>query len=518
MPSEALELGYNVRLTAAPVSPSVEGETESLRDRLVRYLEGIVSDEISAIPLDRLDFAKALAAWFGPSLPHACSSKSALLSALDRDIAAIDGYLSAQVNAILHAPALQKLEAAWRGVRYITNLAAEVKGAKIRILAASWNEVVRDLERAPDFDQSNLFQKIYSEEFGTPGGEPFGLLVGDYAVHHQRSFDHPTDDITAIKSLASIASAAFVPIILELSPGVLQLDAFRGLGRPLDLRAIFRQTQYQRWNAMRQYDDVRFIGLVLPRILMRAPYTDSPARRDGFHFREDVQQPDGSGYLWGNAAFALAATVLRAFANFGWFADIRGAPRDQLRGGLVFDLPVVSFGTDRPGTATKPSIECLISDIREQELAELGFIGLRKAPFTDYSVFNECPSIHLPERYDRTIATTNARISSMLPYLLCVSRFAHFIKVMGRDRLGSLTTAEDFELFLQTWLNGYCNISTRSVSDEQSRYPLREGLVRIKEVPGKPGSYSCSVHLSPQYQFDEVAAAFRLVTELSPAA
>lgn len=518
MPSEALELGYNVRLTAAPVSPSVEGETESLHDRLVRYLEGIVSDEISAIPLDKLDFAEALAAWFGPSLSDKCSSRSALLTALDRDIAAIDGFLSAQVNAILHAPAFQRLEAAWRGLRYITDVAAEVKGAKIRILAASWNEVVRDLERAPDFDQTNLFQKIYSDEFGSPGGQPFGLLIGDYAVRHQRNFDYPTDDVTAIKSLASIASAAFAPIILELSPGVLQLDNFRNLGRPLDLRAMFRQTQYQRWNAMRQYDDMRFVGFVLPRILMRAPYTDSPARCDGFRYREEVQQPDGSGYLWGNAAFALAATVLRAFANFGWFADIRGAPRDQLRGGLVFDLPVVSFGTDRPGTATKPSVECLMSDGLERDLAELGFVALRKAPFTDYSVFNECPSIHLPERYDRAVATANARISSMLPYVLCVSRFAHFIKIMGRTRIGSFTTAEDFEVYLQTWLNGYCNTSTRSVSDEQSRYPLREGLVRVKDVPGKPGSYSCSVHLRPQYQFDEVAAAFRLVTELSPAA
>jgi type VI secretion system protein ImpD len=518
LPSEALELGYDVRLTAASVSPAAAGETEPLRDRLIRYLEGIVSDESSAIPLDQLEIVDALAAWFGLSLPHVCSSRSALLSALDRDIAAIDGFLSAQVNAILHAPAFQRLEAVWRGLRYITDVAAEVKGAKIRILATSWTEIVRDLERAPDFDQSNLFQKIYSDEFGTPGGEPFGLLIGDYAVHHQRNSDHPTDDITAVKSLASIAGAAFAPIILELSPSVSQLDSFRELGRPLDFRGIFRQTQYQRWNAMRQNDDMRFVGLVLPRILIRHPYADNPARRDGFRFREEVQQTDGSGYLWGSAAFALAATVLRAFANFGWFADIRGAPRDQLRGGIVFDLPVVSFGTDRPGTATKPSVECLISDSLERDLAELGFIALRKAPFTDYSVFNECPSIHLPERYDRASATANARISSMLPYVLCVSRFAHFIKIMGRERIGSLTTAEEFEAYLQKWLNGYCNSSTRSVSDEQSRYPLREGLVRVKDVPGKPGTYSCSVHLRPQYQFDEVAAAFRLVTELSPAA
>lgn len=518
MPSEALELGYNVRLTAASVPPAIEGGTESLRDRLIRYLEGIVSGEASAIPLDRLGVDEALAAWFGPSLPDACSSRSALLTALDRDIAAIDGFLSAQVNAILHAPAFQRLEASWRGLRYITDVAAEVKGAKIRILAATWGEVVRDLERAPDFDQSNLFQKIYSDEFGTPGGEPFGLLIGDYSVQHQQNFSHPTDDVSAIKSLASIGAAAFAPVILELSPHLLQLDSFRELGRPLDIRAMLRQTQYQRWNAMRQYDDMRFIGMVLPRILVRAPYTDSPARCDGFRFREEVHQTDGSGYLWGNAAFALAATVLRAFANFGWFADIRGAPRDQLRGGLVFDIPVVSFGTDRPGTATKPSVECLVSDSLERDLAELGFIALRKAPFTTYSVFNDCPSIHLPERYDRAIATTNARISSMLPYVLCVSRFAHFIKIMGRERIGSLTTADEFEVYLQTWLNGYCNTSTRALADEQARYPLREGLVRIKDVPGKPGSYFCSVHLCPQYQFDDVAAAFRLVTELSPAA
>ncbi len=509
---------FGCRPILIPLAP-LRGNRESLRGRLIRLLEGAetFSDSGRPIRLDRTDPGEALAAWFGPSLRELCSGRSHILEALDRDIAAIDELISAQVNAILHAPAFQKLEAAWRGLRYVTDIAAEVKGAKIRILPASWNEIVRDLDRAADFDQSLLFQKIYSEEFGTPGGEPFGLLIGDYAVQHQRTFDHPTDDVTAVKSLASIAAASFAPIILELSPAALQLDHFGQLGRPLDIRAIFGQAQYQRWNTMRENEDLRFVGLVLPRILGRLPYADSAARRDGFRFREDVQRLDGRGYLWGNAAFAFAATVLRAFANFGWFADIRGAPRDQLRGGLVAGLSVASFATDRPGTAIKPSTDCIISDTQERDLAELGFIALRKVPFTAFSVFNECPSIFMSER-DRGAAKTNARISSMLPYVLCVSRFAHFIKVMGRERIGSVTTAEEFEEFLQKWLNRYCNTGSRSLSTEQARYPLREGLVRVKDVPGKPGTYSCNVHLCPQYQFDEVAAAFRLVTELAPAA
>ncbi len=348
------------------------------------------------------------------------------------------------------------------------------------------------------------------------GGKPYGLIIGDYMVQHVRSAEHPTDDVTALKHLSEVAAAAFVPIVLGVSPAVFQVDSFREFGRPLDIRSVFRQTEYQRWNAMRDGQDMRFIGLALPRVLMRLPYTDDNARRDGFRFREEIEAPDGSGYLWGNAAFAFASVVLRAYANFGWFADIRGAPRDELRGGLVIDLPVPWFSTDKPKVAVKPSTECVISDDHEKTLGELGFIALRKAPLTAFSVFNETPSMQLPVRYDKASATANARLSTMLQYMLCVSRFAHFIKIIGRDLVGSVKTAEECQELIQSWLTGYCVGSDNVTAEVKARYPLREAQVEVKDVAGRPGSYACAIHLRPHFQLDDIAATFRLVTELAP--
>ncbi|HEX3484159.1 MAG TPA: type VI secretion system contractile sheath large subunit, partial [Micropepsaceae bacterium] len=335
-----MELGADFMPRQADLGPPPEAaeDREELRDRLIRYLRGIAGDGDtgSCLPLDRLSPQDALAAWFGPSFGALYAHPDALRRALDRDVAAIDELISTQVNAILHATAFQRLESAWRGVQFLTGIAAEISGAKIRVLPVGWSEIARDLDRAGDFDQSQIFQKIYSDEFGTPGGEPFGLLVGDYTIRHQRASDYATDDIGTLKSLTSVASAAFAPIVMGVAPSVFQLTSFGQLGRPIDLRAIFGQAEYQRWNAMRQNEDLRFAGLTLPRLLMRLPYADNPSRRDGFRFVEHTDAPDGSGYLWGNAAYAFAATVLRAFGNFGWFADIRGAPRDELRGGLVY--------------------------------------------------------------------------------------------------------------------------------------------------------------------------------------
>jgi type VI secretion system protein ImpD len=497
------------------------GGIQGLRDRCLT--DGLASakalgENRPASSLDPFGVAEALAAWFGPSLDVVGRDRTGLLRALDRDIAGLDELLSDQISAILHAPAFQRLEAAWRGLRYVTQAADGIAGAKIRVLSLSWNELVRDLERAADFDQSQLFHKIYSEEFGSPGGEPFGLVIADYAMQHHRTPDHPTDDVTALKALSAVAGAAFVPIVLGVSPIVFQLDSFRDLGRPVDLQSVFKQAEYKRWNSMREGDDMRFIGLVLPRILMRLPYGDDTTRHDGFCFREAVHASGEEGYLWGNAAFAFASIVLRAFGTFGWFADIRGAPRDELRGGLVIDLPVPWFGTDRPRIAVKPSTECFISDMHEKSLAELGFIALKKVPLTEFSVFNEIQSMQIPARFDRPSATANARLSGMLQYTLCISRFAHFIKVIGREHIGSLMTAEECQDLLQRWLTGYCVGSDSATAEIKARYPLRDGSVEVKDVPGKPGFYSCNIFLQPHFQLDDIAAGFRLVTELAPTA
>lgn len=514
MPREGDESGGSEEglLTAS------ETHGDSLDSELVSpLLAQVLAGSTGRAELDAAEILEELRGLSGADLPRFAGGKRTILAALDVEVARIDALLSDQVNAILHAPEFQQLEAGWRGLKYLTDSASGIDGAKVRFLALSWNELVRDLERAADFDQSQLFNKVYSEEFGMPGGEPFGLIVADYAVQHLRSQDHPTDDVTALKNLAAVGAAAFTPIVLGVAPSVFQLDSFRELGRPIDVRSIFRSTEYQRWNAMREGPDMNFIGLTMPRILMRLPYGDDNTRTDSFRFTEAVHAKNGKSYLWGNAAFAFAGVVLRAFGDSGWFADIRGAPRDEIRAGLVTDIPVPYFRTDKPWIAVKPSTECLISDTHEKDLTEFGFTVLRKVPLTNYSVFNECQSIKLPARYDGAMAAANARMSAMLQYTLCVSRFAHFIKVMGREKVGSVVTAEECESFLQRWLTNYCEASDGSSMEIKARYPLREGIVEVKNVPGKPGSYSCNIFLRPHFQLDDITAGFKLVTELAPA-
>jgi type VI secretion system protein ImpD len=461
------------------------------------------------------DFAQCLSRWFGACM---VPGKRWLLLALDRDVAEIDALLSGQVNAILHAPVFQRMEARWRGLLHLTEVAEQAPLARIRVLPASWSEVTRDLDRAFDFDRSQLFAKIYTEEFGMLGGTPFGLLIGDYEIQHRPTDDHPSDDVAALKSLAMIAAAAFAPLIMGASPRLFQLDSFNALGRPFDLRAVFRQVEYQRWQSMREGEETRFLGLVLPRVLMRLPYTFDPARRDGFRFEERVHGAGGEDHLWGNAAIALGAVVLRAFANFGWFADIRGAARDELRGGLVTDFPVVSFSTDTPKVAVKPTMESLISDTQEKDLSDLGFIALRKVPFSEYSVFYANQSIQQPTRYDRPLANINARLSGMLQYMLCVSRFAHYVKLIGRTFIGTMQDAEEVQAALQSWLMNYCVGSDDAPLETKARHPLREASVEIKQIPGKAGAFSCVLFLRPHFQLDDIATGFRLITQLAPAA
>ena len=444
------------------------------------------------------------------------AEKRWLLGALSREIAAIDERLRDQVNAILHAPPLQRMEARWRGLHYLTGAAEQSAQVKIRFLNLGWNEVVRDLERAPDFDASELFARIYEDEFGMPGGEPYGLLLGDYEVRHRPGAGHLTDDVGALKTLAMIAEAAFAPLVLGVSPSVLQLDSFRELGRPFNVGDVFSQVESQRCTALRSTESARFLGLVLPRILMRAPYGPDSNRVDGFDFTELVDDPSGQAYLWGSAAFAFAGIVIRAFAVNGWFADLRGAPRDEIRGGLVTDLPVLSFATDRPGIAVKPSTECIISDSQDKDLSDLGFIVLRKVAFTEYSAFYANASLQLPARHDSVATNTNAKLSSMLQYILCVSRFAHYIKIIGRDLVGSIMTAEECEDLLSRWILGYCEGSDSASQEAKARRPLKEASITVRETPGSPGSYGCTVYLRPHFQLDDISGGFRLVTELVP--
>jgi type VI secretion system protein ImpD len=508
---------------SADRAPSTEGaiRTAALRDTVVALAfkpagatRALLDDFLS-----EPSWALALRLWFGESeLLRAPVGRVRILQAIDRDIAWLDALLNEQVDAILHHQRLQRFEASWRGIHYLVALSESGESIKIRILNLSWAELCRDLERAIEFDQSQLFTKIYSEEFGMPGGEPFGVLIGDYAIQHLRTKDHPTDDVAAMHGISGVAAASFSPFIVGCSPSFLGLDSFQDLGRPVDLKAIFRQPEYTRWRSFQDTDDARFVGVTLPRVLMRYAYRDDGTRIDGFRYREEVEDPQRGGYLWGNAVYAFAALLIRAYGQSAWFADIRGTPQDSVTGGILDTLPVEWFDTDKRGIAIRYSTDVAISEFLERDLADLGILPLCKVKNTPYSAFHSNQSTQVAKTYATLVASVNARLSAMLQYIMCVSRFAHFIKVIGRDRIGSYATPAECEKFLQTWLHGYCVNNDMATAEVKARYPLREGQIRVHELPGKPGVYACTVHLQPHFQFDDIVSAFKLVTELAPRA
>jgi type VI secretion system ImpC/EvpB family protein len=459
----------------------------------------------------------ALAAWLRlTDGPPAVATKAEVARVLSRDIARIDELLSRQVNAILHHKAWQALEASWRGLHYLVQTLPEGEDIKVRVLNVSWKEVVRDQKNALEFDQSHLFRKVYEEEFGHPGGEPFGVLLGDYEIRHRLGPEYPYDDIETLKKLSSVAAAAFAPLITGVHPSFFGLDHFAKLDRPLNLSRIFELFEFLPWRTLRQMDDARFLGLTLPRVLMRLPYSDDGSRVEEFRFHEEVKGPDLTRYLWGSSVYAFGSVLIRSFAESGWLAAIRGVQRGVSGGGLVTDLPVHSFGTERPGVAIKCSTDVVITDAQEKEFGDLGFIPLCHCHDTEFSAFYGNQSIQKAAKYDTPAATANARLSTMLQYILCVSRFAHYIKVICRDRIGALHGAADCEEFLRRWLMSYTTSSDNAGPEVKAKYPLREAKVQVRERPDKPGSYTCVVHLRPHYQLDQMITAMRVRTELAP--
>jgi type VI secretion system protein ImpD len=437
---------------------------------------------------------------------------------IDCLIVAIDAAISAQVNAILHHPRFQALEARWRGLAYLVQVVQGISNAKVRLLTASWSELARDFDRAVEFDQSRLFRLVYSDEFDMPGGEPFGLMVGDYTVAHLPSLDGPNDDVSVLRSIAAVAAAAFCPFVTTCRPSLIGLDHFADLDLLPDLTSANSGPDFARWRALRSLADARFLGIVLPRVLLRLPYRDHDRGRiDGFAFREEIGAW-GDELLWGNAAFAFAGVVLRAFGRSGWFADLRGAPEDSEGGGLVTDLPCLSFATDRVGIATQPPVEFRLSSAQERMISELGLIPVAPVTYTPFLVFNSNSSLHRSMSYDRSAAEQNAKLSAMLQYVLCASRLAHHMKGKMRDQIGRLVSAPALEQMLSEWLSQYCLGNDEAAADIKARFPLRAAQVRVAEVPGRPGVLGCVLHLQPHFQLDDVSATFHLATEVATVA
>ena len=419
-------------------------------------------------------------------------------------IAQIDHLVSIQLNEVLHNPAFQKLEGSWRGLRYLLNNSETSDKLKIKMFNVTKKELLRDLQRAPEFDQSALFKKVYEEEFGVFGGAPFGALIGDY------EFGRGPEDIELLEKVAQVASAAHAPFLTAAAPEMLNMDSFTMLDAPRDMAKIFDSSEFAKWKSFRQSEDSRYVGLCLPHVLMRLPYGKDGVQVDGFHYEEGVDGADHSKYLWGNAAYALGARLTDAFAKFGWCAAIRGVEG----GGLVEGLPTHTFTTDSGDVALKCPTESPVTDRREKELADLGFVPLVHCKGTDYAAFFSVQSAQKPKLYDKEAANANARLSTQLPYILAISRFAHYMKAMMRDKIGSFMSRIDCERFLDRWIQPYVVGLDDASPAVKAQCPLREAKVEVVEVPGKPGVYRAVAFLKPHFQLDELSVSLRLVADL----
>jgi type VI secretion system protein ImpC len=421
-------------------------------------------------------------------------------------IAQIDHLVSLQLNQVMHAPEFQKLEGSWRGLRYLMDNSETGTMLKIRVLNASKKDLLRDLQKAPEFDQSALFKKVYEDEYGVFGGEPFGALIGDY------EFGKHPEDIELLEKVSNVAAAAHAPFLTAADASLLNLDSFTNLGQPRDLAKIYDSTEFAKWKSFRQSEDSRYVGLCVPHILMRLPYGRDTKPVDGFNYEEGVDGTDHSKYLWGNAAYALGARLTTAFSMYGWCAAIRGVEG----GGLVEGLPAHNFRTDEGDIALKCPTEIAITDRREKELADLGFVPLVHCKNTDYAAFFSIQSAQKPKLYDKEAANANARLSAQLPYILAVSRFAHYLKAMMRDKIGSFMSRAECERFLNDWIMNYVTADDTAGPTIKARRPLKDARVEVAEVPGKPGAYRAVAFLRPHFQLDEIAVSLRLVAELPP--
>ena len=500
--------------------PTAETTSTPLREEILAgaffgYRHPVAAERTAALP--HQPTAAALAAWFGPAAAlRLAGDVEACRAALDRDIAAIDALLGEQLDAILHHPRLRRFEGRWRGLAWLAGGHDPADRVKLKLLNLSWAELCRDLERAVEFDQSQLFQKVYESEFGMPGGEPYGLLVVDHEVRHRPTPEAPADDINALAQLAAVAAAAFVPTVLAASAALLQVEEFTDLAMVTELGDPFRGPEFARWRGLSGREDMRFIAVTLPRVLARPPWEDDPARADGFRYAEYAPRVDCR--VWMSAGYAFAAVVARAFVNHSWPADVRGAGTDYVGGGLVTDLPIEPFRTDTDHTWVRPPLDIVFSDRIEAVLVEAGLMPLSALPYGEEAVFSAVHSLQSPATFigsTAVAANANARLSAQINSMLCVSRFAHYVKIIGRDMVGTFKTAEEVEARLQSWLTGYVNTSPSAGPEMRARYPLVGARLTVRERPGRPGVYGCVVLLQPHFQLDDVTASFRLVTDIT---
>lgn len=435
---------------------------------------------------------------------------SDVVAAIKMRIAQIDELIQIQLDKVLHNPDFQALEASWRGLHYLVDKSETGTHLKIRVLNISRSELVKDIESAVEFDQSALFKKLYEEEYGTYGGNPFSILIGDYA------FGRDPQDVATLTGISGIAAAAHAPFIAAASPDLFDWTSFTEMNKPRDLAKTFESSELIKWRAFRDSEDSRYVTLTLPRVMARYPYGPRTKPIDGLNYTERLTggDEDHDNFLWGNPAYAMGARITDAFSKYRWCAAIRGAEG----GGLVADLPIYTFTTENGDIAVKCPTEVTIPDRREKELNDLGFLALCYCKGTDYATFFGGQTTNKPKKYNLSAANRNANISSMLPYILASSRFAHYLKVMMRDKVGTFMTRENVQTFLNQWIAQYVLLTDDAPQSVKARFPLREARVDVAELPDKVGAYKAIAFLKPHFQLDELTVSLRLVAELPPPA
>lgn len=434
-----------------------------------------------------------------------------LTNTINSAVDAIDAAISKQLAAVMHHEKFQKLEGSWRGLNHLVMNSETGTGLKIRMMNITKRELFKDLDKAVEFDQSQTFKKIYEEEFGTAGGEPYAALIGDY------EFSNHPEDVDLLSKMSNIAAAGFAPFVSAAGPQMFGFDSYEELSKPRDLAQIFSSQEYIKYRSFRDSEDSRFVSLVMPRVLSRMPYGENTKAVEEFRYEEFPL--DGSGmaeavdhneYCWMNAAYVMGTTLTKSFSETGWCTAIRGAEG----GGKVEGLPTHVFKSDDGDTDQKCPTEIGITDRREAELSNLGFLPLCHYKNTDYSVFFGAQTTQNPKSYDDPDATANAAISARLPYIMATGRIAHYLKVMGRDKIGSFMEAKDAEEWLNRWIAGYTNSNEDASAEMKARFPLAAATVQVKENPGAPGSYSAVAYLKPWLQMEELTTSLRMVANI----
>ena len=428
--------------------------------------------------------------------------------AIAERIAALDRLISAQVNEVLHHEKFQRLEASWRNLHKLVSDNELSSTMRVRVFNCRRKELTRDFARAPGFDQSIFFKNVYESEFGTLGGLPYTALISDM------EFGRSPMDIEFLRNMASVSAMAHAPFIAGANPGLLDLDSFTELDRPIDLAKIFESSEMGAWNSLRDSPDSRYLVLTAPRTLVRQPWGPDSAPIEEFDFVEDVDGQDHDKYLWGPSSWALGGLIMKSFAEYGWPSAIRGTES----GGKVANLPLHAFPSLSGTRITKCPTETTITDRREKELSDQGIIGMCHARNTDYAVVFSGSTVNRPAKYNNAEADANARLSASLPYILACARFAHYLKSLMRDKVGGFTSRQEVERVLNDWISQYVTSDDAASHSTKARYPLRDARVLVREVPGKPGAYTAVAHLRPHFQLEELTASLRLVADLPVAA